>query len=68
MYGERWEKRANVHIFLAQRAESYLNIVRRTNAEQKYHEWRQLTHFHCTTVRRRPPSLFRQSRVLRFPC
>ena len=50
-----------------ERAEYCLSIVRRTNAEQKYHQWRQITHFHSTIARRRPPSPFRQSRVLRFP-
>ena len=32
-------------------------IVRRTNAEQRYHQWGQLTHFHCTIARRGPPHL-----------
>ena len=50
---------------LRERAESFLSIVHRTNAEQKYHQWKQLTHFHCTIAQRRPPSPFRQSRVLR---
>ena len=40
-----------------ERAESCLSIVRRTNAEQKYHQWRQLTHFHCTIARGIPPHL-----------
>ena len=51
-----------------ERAESCLSIVRRMNAKQRYHQWGQLTHFYCTIARRRPPSPFRQSRVLRFPC
>ena len=38
-------------------AESCLSIVRRTNAEQRYHQWEQLTHFHCTVARRGPPHL-----------
>ena len=51
-----------------ERAESFLSIFRRTNADQKYHQWRQLTHLHITIARRRPSSLLRPSRVLRFPC
>ena len=31
--------------------------MRRTNAEQRYHQWGQLTHFHCTIARRGPPHL-----------
>ena len=55
-------------LFSRERAESFLSIVRRSNAEEKYHQWRQLTHFHCTLARRLLPSPFRKSRVLRFPC
>ena len=40
------------------RAVTCLNIVRRTNAEQMYHQWGQLTHFHCKIARRGPPHLF----------
>ena len=46
-----------------ERSESCLSIVRRTNVEHKYHQWRQLTHFHCTIARRLPPSPFQQSRI-----
>ena len=40
-----------------ERAEICLSIVRRTNAEQRYQRWWQLTHFHCTIARRSPPHL-----------
>ena len=49
-------------------AECFLSIVRHTDAEQRYHQWGQLTHFYHTNVRRGPPSLFRQLDVVRFPC
>ena len=49
-------------------AESFLSIVRHTNAEQRYHQWGQLTHFYDTIERRGPPSLFRQLHVVRFRC
>ena len=49
-------------------AECFLSIVRHTNTEQRYHQWEQLTHLYHTIVRRRPPSLFRQLHVVRFPC
>ena len=45
----------------------FLSIVGHTNAEQRYHEWGQLTHFYHTIVRTGPPSLFRQLHVVRFP-
>ena len=40
-----------------ERAESCLSIVRRSNAEQRYHQWGQLTHFHCTIARMDLPHL-----------
>ena len=38
-------------------ANHFLNIVRHTNAEKRYHQCGQLTHFHCTIVWRDPPHL-----------
>ena len=38
-------------------ANDFLSIVRHTNAEKRYHQCGQLTHFHCTIVRRDPPHL-----------
>ena len=38
-------------------ASHFLCIVRHTNAEKRYHQRGQLTHFHCTIVRRGPPHL-----------
>ena len=38
-------------------ANHFLSIERHTNAEKKYHQRVQLTHFHCTIVRRGPPHL-----------
>ena len=49
-------------------AECFLSIVCHTNAEQRYHQWGQLTHSYHTIVRRGHPSLFWQLHVLRFPC
>ena len=49
-------------------AECFLSIVLHTNAEQRYHQCGQLTHFYHTIVRRGPPSLFLQLHVVRFPC
>ena len=49
-------------------AECFLSIVCHTNAEQRYHQWTQLTHFYHTIVWRGPPSLFWQVHVVRFPC
>ena len=58
--GPRWVSR--------EYAECCLSIVRHTNAEQRYHQWGQLTHFYHTIVRRGPPSLFRHLHVVRFTC
>ena len=44
-------------------AECFLSIVHRTNAEQRYHLWGQLTLFYHKIVRRGPPSLYRQLHV-----
>ena len=49
-------------------AECFLSIVRHTNAEQRYHQWGQLTHFYHTIVRRGPHTLLRQLHVVRFSC
>ena len=49
-------------------AECFLSIVHHTNAEQRYHQWGQLTHFYNTIVRRGPPSLLWQLHVVGFPC
>ena len=49
-------------------AECFISIVRCTNAEQRYHQLRQLTHFYHTIVRRGPLSLFSQLHVVRFTC
>ena len=49
-------------------AECFISIVRHTNAEQRYHQWGQLTHFYHTIVQRGHHSLFRQLHVVRFPC
>ena len=38
-------------------ANHFLSIVRHTNAEKRYHQRGQLTHFNCTIVRRAPPHL-----------
>ena len=38
-------------------ANHFLSNVRHTNAEKRYHQCGQLTHFHCTIVRRNPPHL-----------
>ena len=48
-------------------ANHFFSIVRHTNAEKMYHQCGQLTHFHCTIVRRGPPHLAGQSHVARFP-
>ena len=48
-------------------AECFLSIVRHTNAEQRHHQWEQLTHFYHTIVRRGTPSIFRQLHVVHFP-
>ena len=47
-------------------ANHFLSIVHHTNAEKRYHLPGQLTHFHCTIVRRRTLTC-RQSHVVRFP-
>ena len=49
-------------------AECFVNIVRHTYAEKRYHQWGQLTNFYHTIVQRGPSSLFRQLHVVRFPC
>ena len=49
-------------------AECFLSIVRHTNADQRYIQWRQLTHSYHTIARRDPLSLFRREHVVRFPC
>ena len=36
--------------------------------KKRYNQCGQLTHFHCTIVRRGPPHFARQSHVVRFPC
>ena len=38
-------------------ANHFLSIVRHMNAEKRYHQCGQLTHFHCTIVRMDPPHL-----------
>ena len=38
-------------------ANHFLSILRHTNAEKSYHQRGQLTHFHCTIVRRDSPHL-----------
>ena len=53
---------------LREHAECFICIVRHTNAEQRYHQWGQLTHFYHTIVRRDPPSILRQLHAVRFPC
>ena len=58
--GPRWVPREHVEYFLS--------IVRHTNAEKRYHQLGQLTHFYHTIVRKGRPSLFRQLHVVRFPC
>ena len=49
-------------------ANHFLSAVRHTNAEKRYHQCGQLTHFHCTIVWEGSPSPCRQSHVVRFPC
>ena len=49
-------------------ANHFLSAVRHTNAEKMYHQCGQLTHFHCTIVRRGPPHLAGSHMSYVFPC
>ena len=49
-------------------ANHFLSIVRHTNAEKKYHQCGQLTHFHCTIVRKDPPHLAGSHMSYVSPC
>ena len=48
-------------------AECFLSIVGHTNAEQRYHQWGQLTHFYNTNVRRGSPLTFPEVTCCTFP-
>ena len=56
--GTMLKQRQTPRRFPREHAECFLSIVGHTNAEQRYHQWGQLTHFYHTNVRKCTPPHF----------
>ena len=67
MYGTILRQSQGTRQDRREHAECFLSIVDHTNAEQRYREWGQLTHFNRTIVQRGPPLTYPAVTCRTFP-